>query len=136
MDVIPPSPYERMKPLRENALKRLKTFKYWQSYVNPVPLALKGFYYTGLDDKVQCTHCGGILSDWKREDDPDEVHERHFPDCPSINGMTKLSRRLSTFKNWLKRHVIDPLSLAKAGFYYLGKADKVECFYCHCFVYD
>lgn len=70
MDVIPLSPYERLRPLRESFEKRLCTFttsSYWHTskaseYIEMKDLADDGFYYTGLDDKVQCTHCGGILS--------------------------------------------------------------------------
>lgn len=39
------------------------------------------------------------------------------------------SVRLSTFKNWPNKN-IDPKDLASAGFFYLGKADIVECYRC------
>lgn len=39
-----------------------------------------GFYYMGLDDKVKCFHCSGILFKWS-EGNVFYAHEKIFPDC-------------------------------------------------------
>lgn len=87
MDIIPQSPYERLAPLRNDYNKRLRTFDHrWPQGVPVLPqdLAQDGFYYTGLDDKVQCTHCGGILSGWCEGDVVALEHRQHFPNCPWV----------------------------------------------------
>lgn len=38
--------------------------------------------------------------------------------------------RLDTFQMWPKNAVIRPIELVKAGFYYVGYADDVKCFFC------
>lgn len=87
MDIIPQSPYERLAPLRNDYNKRLRTFDHrWPPGIPVLPqdLAQDGFYYTGLDDKVQCTHCGGILSGWCEGDVVALEHRQHFPNCPWV----------------------------------------------------
>lgn len=87
MDIIPQSPYERLAPLRNDYNKRLRTFDHrWPPGVPVLPqdLAQDGFYYTGLEDKVQCTHCGGILSGWCEGDVVALEHRQHFPNCPWV----------------------------------------------------
>ena len=87
MDIIPQTPYERLAPLRNDYNKRFSTFDH--RWPNDVPvtreaLAQDGFYYTGLEDKVQCTHCGGILSGWCEGDVVAVEHRQHFPNCPWV----------------------------------------------------
>lgn len=100
MDIIPQTPYERLAPLRNDFGKRLRTFdQRWPGNVpvTPQDLAKDGFYYTGLEDKVQCTHCGGILSGWCAGDIVALEHRQHFPNCPWVrqnvvtNGYTPRS---------------------------------------------
>lgn len=38
--------------------------------------------------------------------------------------------RLNTFQNWPHSAAVDPASLAQAGFFYLGQADRVRCAFC------
>ena len=38
--------------------------------------------------------------------------------------------RLGTFKHWPKSHIVSPLTLARAGLYYINRADYVQCAYC------
>ena len=86
MDVIPPSPYERLSYLRNDVNRRFQTFHNWPrgSPVSVQDLVNDGFYYTGLEDKVQCTHCGGVLSGWSPGDIVYMEHGRHFPQCPLV----------------------------------------------------
>jgi hypothetical protein len=66
MDYIPESPYERMQPMRDSFELRLNTFSNWpqNSPVKSLDLVRDYFYYIGIDDKCQCTYCGGVLGGW------------------------------------------------------------------------
>ena len=44
--------------------------------------------------------------------------------------MTFYQDRLQSFKDWPKQIIPDNFFLAKAGFYYTGQHDKVQCFAC------
>ena len=48
----------------------------------------------------------------------------------SNRDMTFYQERLQSFKDWPKQLIPDKFSLAKAGFYYTGEQDKVQCFAC------
>ena len=48
----------------------------------------------------------------------------------SNRDMTFYQERLQSFKDWPKQLIPDKFSLAKAGFYYTGEHDKVQCFAC------
>ena len=41
-----------------------------------------------------------------------------------------LNSRCETFKDWPLHHFIKPFHLAKAGFYYTGLSDTVQCYEC------
>ncbi len=41
----------------------------------------------------------------------------------------KVRERFNSYETW-KKFYIDPLDLAKAGFYYLMEPDKVKCYQC------
>ena len=86
MDYIPESPYERMQPMRDNFQLRLNTFSNWpqNSPVKSLDLVRDYFYYIGIDDKCQCTYCGGVLGGWMIGDVVHREHRKHFPDCPYI----------------------------------------------------
>lgn len=40
------------------------------------------------------------------------------------------TNRLSTFANWPASAPVDPIRIAKAGFYYTGEGTEVQCFSC------
>lgn len=94
MDYIPESPYERMRPLREDFNLRLNTFSNWPQTcpVQPLDLVRDYFYYIGIEDKCQCTHCGGVLGGWVRGDNVHREHVKHFPDCPFIQQCLQTSQ--------------------------------------------
>jgi hypothetical protein len=48
---------------------------------------------------------------------------------PSTDMCSELSR-LNTFRCWPQSNVQRPAALARAGFYYLGQADRVRCAFC------
>lgn len=77
-------------------------------------------------------------------------HRKFFPDCsivrqndianeeigiqsvrtPKYPEFSTIESRTRSFSNWTSTDVQDPAILAQAGFYYLGSADEVRCFYC------
>ena len=50
---------------------------------------------------------------------------------PSNYGMHVEILRLASFKTWPRWAPIQPNRLSRAGFYYLGTNDEVECFACN-----
>ncbi|XP_046564614.1 E3 ubiquitin-protein ligase XIAP-like [Haliotis rubra] len=62
---------------------RMATFKDWpeQMVQKGRQLAWRGFYYTGVSDKVACAWCGLRLWKWCAEDDIDFEHHRFSPSC-------------------------------------------------------
>lgn len=49
---------------------------------------------------------------------------------PRIPHMKSEQARLDSFSSWPSNVLVRPRDLAQAGFYYLGQADRVECFCC------
>ena len=68
---------------------RLSTFHDWppRAHAQPAELARDGFFFTGLDDRVQCAFCRGFLRNWVPGDKPADEHKKHFPDCPLVRGL-------------------------------------------------
>ena len=137
-----PAAVERMRHRSE----RLKTFSKWPLYasVGPVDLAQAGFYYMGEKDKVKCFSCGCIVHQWAQGDKPLAEHQRISPLCRFLEVFGELPvskplkdprmiderNRLGSFRNWPLASPVRPEDLARAGFYYTGSADKVQCFSC------
>lgn len=131
---------------------RLATFVNWPvSHISPSSLAKAGFYYTLNVDQVKCAWCAGVIGQWEVGDDPFAEHQKFFPNCakviannsvldpnigiqpvkaPFAAQFSSLDARIRSFENWTTGHIQDPERLARAGFYYLGRADEVHCFYC------
>ncbi|TNN38104.1 E3 ubiquitin-protein ligase XIAP [Liparis tanakae] len=155
-EVVDESTYP-MAPHMRSEEARLQTLSSWPSTapVRPRDLAQAGLYYLGVDDRVQCFCCGGMLAGWEPGDAAWAEHTKHFPYCFFILGhdvgnvpfqggtedsgsrqhanarvpMGSLEERLSSFTGVL--HPIDHERLATAGFYSAGLGeDKVLCFSC------
>ena len=47
-------------------------------------IAEAGFYFTGLNDNVQCSTCNLVLSGWAPTDDPWLKHAQDSPGCPYL----------------------------------------------------
>ena len=94
-DIIPAHPLERLRPLQVDVELRKSTFTNWpkHSIMSPRKLYNNGFYYMGINDKVQCAFCGGVLSDWERDDDVEKEHARHFGQCELVK-VRKESRHM------------------------------------------
>ena len=97
-DVIPEHPLQRLKPMRDNKEARRRTFNSWpnNSFISADELCDDGFYYMGMQDKVQCAYCGGVLSGWEKGDDVHYEHARHFSDCPFLRIRDIEADNLST----------------------------------------
>jgi len=54
---------------------------------------------------------------------------REYPDFEQLKNE---EARLSTFYDWPERaaHIVEPRDLAKAGMFYTGEADRVQCAFC------
>ncbi|XP_055327739.1 baculoviral IAP repeat-containing protein 7-like [Paramacrobiotus metropolitanus] len=66
-----------------NVGNRLESFSRWPlTFLSPSSLAVTGFFYTGVADRVRCAYCGGVLAQWAMGDNPIHEHRRHFPSCP------------------------------------------------------
>uniref|UniRef100_A0A8C5Q918 E3 ubiquitin-protein ligase XIAP n=1 Tax=Leptobrachium leishanense TaxID=445787 RepID=A0A8C5Q918_9ANUR len=51
-------------------------------------LARAGFYYTGVDDRVICFSCKGIVEGWQHGDTAIGKHRKISPNCKFINGFS------------------------------------------------
>ncbi|XP_072019049.1 LOW QUALITY PROTEIN: baculoviral IAP repeat-containing protein 3-like [Amphiura filiformis] len=74
----------------KSEFKRLLSYQNWPEScpVDPRDCAKAGFFYTGKEDVVQCFACFGKLGNFKDGDVPMVEHNRHFPSCPYILGLT------------------------------------------------
>ncbi|KAM8817682.1 baculoviral IAP repeat-containing protein 1 isoform 2-T2 [Rhynchonycteris naso] len=68
---------------------RLESFKTWPdvSPVGAAALAKAGFFYTGIEDSVQCFSCGICLGNYMEDDDPLKDHTKYFPNCQFLQNM-------------------------------------------------
>lgn len=68
---------------------RLRTFDNWPSTSrqNPMALSKAGFFYLGIRDHCLCHYCGGVLREWRDDDDPIEEHFRLFSRCAFARKM-------------------------------------------------
>ncbi|XP_041357200.1 baculoviral IAP repeat-containing protein 2-like [Gigantopelta aegis] len=135
---------------------RIDSFQGWCGKKTPTQLAIAGFRYTGLSDKVICDTCGLKLYNWLEKDNPVQTHKLHSPDCSFIkkwfssqetstgNPNTQASlppprypnystyeERVDSFYGWPCKHEHQsPSCMAQQGFFYIGSADRVSCFQC------
>uniref|UniRef100_A0A8D0HCL0 RING-type E3 ubiquitin transferase n=1 Tax=Sphenodon punctatus TaxID=8508 RepID=A0A8D0HCL0_SPHPU len=103
-------------------------------------LAQAGFFFLGFEDRVKCFCCGEMV---RSTDDPDSVDGQIFgilqrmvaeegalTSQPEYPEMGTEEVRLATFRNWPSYAAVAPEQLARAGFFYTGHSDTVQCFYC------
>ncbi|CAC5380144.1 BIRC2_3 [Mytilus coruscus] len=100
-DEVPQHPLERLHPLRVDVELRRNTFTNWPSniVVSPEKLCDNGFHYMGIQDKVQCAFCGGILSGWTKDDDIHREHSKHFGQCELVRVKNNNCVRRFEFSN-------------------------------------
>lgn len=90
--------YNKMKCEHE----RLKTFvgRWPLLHVKAADLACAGFFYTGIDDKVQCPFCTGTKGNWEIGSIPLQEHLKHFPWCDFVSkNITKVQKEQSWFQS-------------------------------------
>ncbi|CAH2315385.1 E3 ubiquitin- ligase XIAP [Pelobates cultripes] len=59
-------------------------------------LARAGFYYTGIEDRVKCFSCQGIVEGWQHGDTAIGKHRKISPNCKFINGFNVTSDCIQT----------------------------------------
>ena len=62
--------------------ERLGSFHTWPIEMKPLPIAMAsaGFYHSNkMTDSVTCFCCKVVLRDWKKNDDPIQMHFQHAP---------------------------------------------------------
>ncbi|XP_067657380.1 baculoviral IAP repeat-containing protein 7-B-like [Haliotis asinina] len=138
--------------------KRLDSFTLWPARATQTPaiLAKAGFFYTGVEDRVECPFCYGILKKWHKDDDPMLEHIKHFPYCrfiqwddvgniPIVDGeqktrvspgnghskeveadFTREEVRLNSFSRWPLNVPQKPETLARAGLYHIPCKEKPD----------
>uniref|UniRef100_A0A2H8TUU0 Apoptosis inhibitor IAP n=1 Tax=Melanaphis sacchari TaxID=742174 RepID=A0A2H8TUU0_9HEMI len=100
------------------------------NFLRPYDMARAGFFYSGVNDEVECHVCGIEFYDWKHGDDPLQLHTRYFMHCPFIKEiLASVDGRLRTFNNW-PLIFLRPREMVDAGFFYTGKQDEVRCTEC------
>ena len=68
--------------------QRLATYTNWPVILPEKTLmASAGFYFSKIDDRVLCFHCGEALSKWKPGDNPYVEHAYFYPHCLYIRTM-------------------------------------------------
>ena len=70
---------------------RVKTFSRWPKFhVGPRPadLAMAGFSYTLVGDRVTCFCCGIVLQDWEEKNSAIEEHIKWSPQCEFVKHVT------------------------------------------------
>nr|XP_009942231.1 PREDICTED: baculoviral IAP repeat-containing protein 1 [Opisthocomus hoazin] len=146
-------------PTMRNEHKRLKSFLSYTSYSSwsLTEMAAAGFYHTLVKSSVQCFCCGLVLFATKVRCTPYEQHKKFCPTCEFILGkevgniskydirVQKLEKipaeytykystedkRLQSFDGWpFYASGTKPDLLARAGFFFTGKKDTVQCFAC------
>ncbi|XP_069080411.1 baculoviral IAP repeat-containing protein 1-like isoform X1 [Pleurodeles waltl] len=137
---------------------RLKSFVSWPDVMfwSPQEMASAGFSSTGLNNSIQCFCCGLVLCVQRICSTPLSIHKKIHPACDFIQGKevgnipkyevhvqimednepegkhiyTAVKQRLDSFKNWPFYAKTDPETLARAGFFFTGQKDTVQCFSC------
>ncbi|RZC18428.1 inhibitor of apoptosis 2 [Asbolus verrucosus] len=136
---------------------RLETFAEWphDAVVSPPRIAKAGFFYTKQGLTVECFSCHVTISEWNYGDQVMAKHKTLNPCCPFVTNPTTSGNvpiisqptnvpssstttdlmkdeamRLKTFKKWPIPQIVNPESLARAGFYYLNTGDNTKCAFC------
>ncbi|NXX21867.1 BIRC1 protein, partial [Podargus strigoides] len=146
-------------PTMRNERNRLKSFSSYtsRSSWSLTEMAAAGFYHTLVKSSVQCFCCGLVLFATKVRCTPFEQHKKFRPTCDFVLGkeVGNISKydirvqkseqnpaeqahsyssedtRLQSFDGWpFYARGIKPNSLARAGFFFTGKKDTVQCFSC------
>ncbi|KAM6363203.1 baculoviral IAP repeat-containing protein 1 [Pluvialis apricaria] len=146
-------------PTMRNEQNRLKSFLSYTSHSSwsLTEMAAAGFYHTLVKSSVQCFCCGLVLFTTKVRHTPYQQHKKFCPTCEFVLGkeVGNISKydirvqqseknpaehayrystedaRLQSFDGWpFYARETKPDALARAGFFFTGKKDTVQCFAC------
>ncbi|XP_056393919.1 E3 ubiquitin-protein ligase XIAP isoform X1 [Hyla sarda] len=59
-------------------------------------LARAGFYYTGIEDRVECFSCKAVVEGWQHGDTAIGKHRKVSPNCKFINAFNSRSESIQT----------------------------------------
>nr|DBA11792.1 TPA_asm: putative IAP [Malaco herpesvirus 1] len=142
----------------EHAAERLSSFKNWGFKPSAHELTQDGFFYTGKNDTIECFSCGLRVRNMNNNTNIRSIHRQQARKADGENGgyaclfLTNFASvpeyfasqnyesyqvRLRTFlvNDWPTNQFtgfdsLNPVSLAKAGFFYSGERDKCICYAC------
>jgi baculoviral IAP repeat-containing protein 7/8 len=82
---------------------RVESFKNWpDAYMDVRELARNGFYFTSVDDIVECYFCKIQLGRWEADDDIATQHQKWAPYCPFVRKVETVNVKLYKNNNeWL-----------------------------------
>ena len=86
-------------PGMQDALDRLDTYAGHCHIIPKRSLAMAGLFRkegTGYSDCVTCFHCGAVVKNWKRAEDPLQRHMHESPDCQFAAEIYKRHQKAST----------------------------------------
>lgn len=80
------TPSQISRPFNFNHEKeRLDSFTDWPlDFVSEIVLAKTGFFYLGVDDRVQCQFCKVTLHEWAKGDNEVSEHIKFSKYCPLL----------------------------------------------------
>ncbi|KAK6177375.1 hypothetical protein SNE40_015488 [Patella caerulea] len=141
--------------LAESAKLRMDTFTSWpHALPTPQSLCTVGFYYIDNHngDEVRCSYCLRTVKSWQRTHIPFIEHYCAGKECPFVQKFRPVVSNLPSMMDYSlhsphfsffinRKHSFagcesmflpstNKCALAKAGFYYKGPGDMVQCFYC------
>jgi len=94
--------------------------------------ASAGFLYSSTEDFLFCSVCYVEIPTTTDQNPGDIVHRPYcFHNTLDDADMSSEDARLRTFRQWPTWAKASPSELAKRGFYYTGRSDRVNCVYCH-----
>nr|CAI5841401.1 unnamed protein product [Callosobruchus analis] len=85
--------------------KHLLTFSKWPNHVEPTPIAIARFFYTGKGDICQTFCCGN----WKKGDCPIKDHLNYTEYCIYAKHINNLLQRMCVREELFSQQLIDKL---------------------------
>ena len=77
------------------------------------------------DSRVSLAAAGSV-----EEENPNSVAYNIDRNSPDFERLKAEEVRLSTFHDWPSAHIVESCDLAKAGLFYTGQIDRVQCAFC------
>uniref|UniRef100_A0A8C4SU31 Uncharacterized protein n=1 Tax=Erpetoichthys calabaricus TaxID=27687 RepID=A0A8C4SU31_ERPCA len=150
--------HQGYNPKMRSEISRLKSFENLKSYssCSPSERAKGGFYCTEDGSYMQCFCCGFVLLGTPQDKTPYICHQEFQPNCDFIKGLevgnipkyevrvqqnididldkvqvySIEEKRVESYKDWPNYSKADLIRLARAGFYFTGVRDTVQCHCC------